>query len=94
MFSMLLSMATLACKNEAPQDVDPCARATSNARRLATAEPALSKPYGADPLSAERCHAITSKETVKCLGYASSWSELTECSPDAIRPISDLPASR
>ncbi|MDB4964079.1 MAG: hypothetical protein JWP01_4078 [Myxococcales bacterium] len=93
LFASLL-FAALGCKNEPARDADPCARATANASRLVADEPRGIDTFGEHPLSVERCRAISSTETVKCIGYASSWSELRECSPDLVRPVNDVARNR
>ncbi|MDQ3368042.1 MAG: hypothetical protein M3680_21665 [Myxococcota bacterium] len=84
------SLSLAACKNEPTKDADPCAKATENARRLVSNEPGAFERYGAEPLPVERCRTLTSREEISCLGYASSLSELTACSPGAIRPAADV----
>ncbi len=85
-----LMLLSTACNKEPAKDADPCAAATANARRLASAEPRAAETFGAEPLSLERCRKLTSKQEVACLGYASSWDELAACSPGALRPSSDI----
>ncbi len=86
----IAALSLVACKNEPTSDADPCAKATSNARRLISNDPAAVVRYGAEPLPVERCRTLISKEEIACLGYASTLTELTACSPGAIRPASDV----
>ena len=92
--SALIAVMAIGCKNEPAQDADPCAKATANARRLAAQEPAAAARYGKDPLSIERCRTLGSREEVKCLGYASSWDELSACSPGALQTSDDVARTR
>jgi hypothetical protein len=92
--SILASMICFGCKNEPARDVDPCASASANARRLAASEPSAAAEYGTNPLPVERCRTLRSREEVSCLGYASSWKELTECSSTALRPGNGLAGTR
>ena len=79
------ALSLAGCKNEAPRDADPCAKAVANARRLAAGQPGALDQYGAEPLTLDRCRQLTVRAEVQCIGYASSWPELAGCSPTALR---------
>lgn len=85
LFLIAAALSLAACKNEAPRDADPCAKAVANARRLAAAQAGAIDQFGAEPLSLDRCRQLTVRAEVQCIGYASNWSELTACSPTALR---------
>ncbi len=84
-FLTAAALSLAACKNEAPRDADPCAKAVANARRLAAAQPGAAGHLGPEPLTLDQCRQLPVRAEVQCIGYASSWPELAACSPTALR---------
>jgi hypothetical protein len=60
-------------------DADPCARAIENAERLVKENATARSRYGIRPLRPDSCKQLSAGE-VSCISYASSWSELENCS--------------
>jgi hypothetical protein len=61
-------------------DADPCGRAIANAERLVKEDASARSRFGLRPLRPEECRQLSANE-VSCMSYASSWSELENCSP-------------